>query len=832
MVRLCLVLLLAAAPLAFSQARVRVWANTLSLPTYAEGLPDPNPPFDQFQQPLNLPFVYPYTIRTSFTKDRSVQEWRALNLENEYLRCVILPDLGGHVYDCTDKITGRGMFFANSSIKKEWIALRGSWAAFGLESNFPNGHSWVSVSSVDFATRENEDGSASVWVGNVDRVTGMQWRCEFVLRPGIAVLEQRVTLENRSDVRRRYYWWSNAAVRIESEKDRFVVPAHVASAHGSGVIETWPVNASGKDLSVLDSYTQGDGFFAIGSREEFLGIYQPQSKSGLLHIASPVDVPGKKTWTWGPDPWHRINLSDDNSGYIEIQGGATPSQDIYEYLEPQQIRSFTEYWAPVRFVGGISRANTTAVLHLARGSDGAVTGEVVPAKPLTDATLELAQGDQILQKSEPLALVPERMATLKGLPATPNPAPVTFRLRDSGGAVLLEYTEGKLDALLPSEVQLGRQPIPSWLQADPTTEAGFLDLSDYNERFAQYDFALGDYARGLNLFPESPRLSKGLGRLLQILGNPDAPVHLAKAGTEPETQYYSALSARNGALLKEQRQDTTYGMAASIRAAEMDAAAGDMEAALATIRASLDAARSRPIRAGAIEVALLRALGRWDEAATRFAAWRNIDPTDSLLRYEGYRLNLDDGTFWSHLAADAERVLNVAEHLMRLGQFADALEVLEWQYEPVSALQLEPGIPAPAKHPLIWYYRGYVKQKTGSSGGTEFRIAAELPVRYVFPNRALSLEVLDAALQFAPEDANAHWLRGCTLFSMRRTREAIAAWERVRALRPSTPSLHRTLGRVWLDVRKDKATARPILEEGLRFEPDNADLKDAIRRAQ
>ena len=36
--------------IAFSSvhAQVRVWEETLTLPTCEEGLPDPNPPFDQF----------------------------------------------------------------------------------------------------------------------------------------------------------------------------------------------------------------------------------------------------------------------------------------------------------------------------------------------------------------------------------------------------------------------------------------------------------------------------------------------------------------------------------------------------------------------------------------------------------------------------------------------------------------------------------------------------------------------------------------------------------------------------------------------------------------
>src|SRR5512136_3494441 len=89
---------------------VRVWENTLLLPTYAEGLPDPNPPFDLFAPAR---FNYPYTLRTNLTATRSPHSWRALNLENEYLKCTVLPDLGGHLYSCTDKLNDARVFYAN-----------------------------------------------------------------------------------------------------------------------------------------------------------------------------------------------------------------------------------------------------------------------------------------------------------------------------------------------------------------------------------------------------------------------------------------------------------------------------------------------------------------------------------------------------------------------------------------------------------------------------------------------------------------------------------------------------------------------------------------------
>src|SRR5271154_1085047 len=183
-----------------ARAQVRVWEGTLTLPVYEEGNPDPNPAFDQL---ATTRFNYPYTLRNELTGERRNHDLRAIYLENEYLKCSILPDIGGHVYTCIDKISGQPMFYANSSLKKAQIGYRGAWAAFGVEFNFPVSHNWMSMSPVDFAYAAHEDGSASVWVGNIDRAYGMQWGVELVLKPGSTLLEERVTLYNPSDVRHR-----------------------------------------------------------------------------------------------------------------------------------------------------------------------------------------------------------------------------------------------------------------------------------------------------------------------------------------------------------------------------------------------------------------------------------------------------------------------------------------------------------------------------------------------------------------------------------------------------------------------------------------------------
>ncbi|PYT44133.1 MAG: hypothetical protein DMG47_12015, partial [Acidobacteria bacterium] len=250
------------------RAQVHVWEGTLNLPAYAEGAPDPNPPFDQFATGR---FNYPYTLRKEISDKRTGHRWRAIYLENEYLKCSVLPDLGGHIYTCIDKISGQPMFYANPSIKKARIGYRGAWAAFGVEFNFPVSHNWVSMSPVDFAYADHKDGTASVTVGNIDRVYGMEWSVELILRPGSTVLEQHVTLSNRSDVRHRFYWWNNAAVQAWDDS-QIQYPMRFAAAHGFAEVQRWPVDSQGKDLSVIHNQTDGPvSLFVHGSRENFMG---------------------------------------------------------------------------------------------------------------------------------------------------------------------------------------------------------------------------------------------------------------------------------------------------------------------------------------------------------------------------------------------------------------------------------------------------------------------------------------------------------------------------------------------------------------------------------
>src|SRR5262249_55356333 len=131
------------------------------------------------------------------------------------------------------------------------------------------------------------------------RVSGMQWRVEYVLKPASTVLEQRVTLYNRGVSSRPYSWWANAAFVLDDPATRFVLPARLVGEHGNARMETWPVNAAGQDESLVSAHKEAMAWFAYGCREPFFAVYKPGFRSGLAHFADPAVLTGKKLWLWG-----------------------------------------------------------------------------------------------------------------------------------------------------------------------------------------------------------------------------------------------------------------------------------------------------------------------------------------------------------------------------------------------------------------------------------------------------------------------------------------------------------------------------------------------------
>ncbi len=831
-------------------AAVRVWQSTMELPTYEEGLPDENPPFDQFV--TNGRFNYPYTMRENLTNRVAPRQWRSLNLENEYLKCVILPDLGGHLYRCVDKRNGADLFYANPSLKFARIAYRGVWAAYGIEFNFPVSHNWMTASPVDYSTSTAADGSASVWVRNIDRVYDMEWCVELTLRPGQAVLEQRTTLYNPGRARHRFYWWTNAGVQVWDDS-RLYYPQEFSVFHGFTDLDHWPVDRTGVDLSVVGNHKYGPvSRFSYASNEPYMAVYHPRTNAGVVHYASRTDLPSKKVFSWGSDPegleW-RNALSDNHSAYVEIQAGLFRDQETYAFLEPQQAIHFTEYWIPIREIGGVTRANPQAVLDITRvPSNKANAASLNVALNVTrnypNATVDIREGTQVIA-TDNVSLTP-RSTYQKLFSDLPAAKTFTVTLKDESGKTVLTHTEGTYDFWPKSEVPEELPAAYVFPPADKRTESDFLEWGGEQERNGMVLEALATYREGLQRFSGSVSLHRASGRLDVALkqfaeGIKQLSTVLLRVSNDKDAAYYLGIAyASTGQPQQARRawevsvQYGTFRAPSLYELAALDAREGNLNEAhekLATAYTEFpDAARVSDM-----DVALLRFLVETKASDELLQKRRLADPANTFLRYEATRLRQQDASLWEHLAADPERILELAVLYMHFGFYEEAFNILDRHYPSGASVVSEPGMPRPEAYSLIAYFRAYCREMLHQDATADYRAASQKPSNYVFPNRAESFEVLKHALSANPDDANAHALLGSLYMSAGKEDAAMSEWDAARELNPAIPALLRNMGYTVLYEKQPPERAIRLFVAGTEFDAQNAEvylgLELALREA-
>ena len=196
---------------------VKAWKETVVIPTYEVGEPEKNPIFLEkrvYQGSSGV--VYPYPVIEKIADQPTDHEWKAIWIENEYIKVMILPELGGRVQMAYDKIRQRHFVYYNHVIKPALVGLAGPWISGGIEFNWPQHHRPSTYLPVDSSIVENEDGSVTVWVNEQEKMFHQQGAAGFTLRPGCAYLEIQGKLFNRTDVPQTFLWWANPAVEVLS----------------------------------------------------------------------------------------------------------------------------------------------------------------------------------------------------------------------------------------------------------------------------------------------------------------------------------------------------------------------------------------------------------------------------------------------------------------------------------------------------------------------------------------------------------------------------------------------------------------------------------------
>ncbi|MBO4444620.1 MAG: DUF5107 domain-containing protein [Bacteroidaceae bacterium] len=811
---------------------VKAWREDIVIPTYEVGKEEKNPVFAErrvYQGSSGV--VYPYPVIESVAEEKTDHTYHAVWLENEYIRVMILPELGGRVQMAYDKIAGRHFIYYNQVIKPALVGLAGPWISGGIEFNWPQHHRPSTFMEVDSSIEENSDGSVTVWCSERERMFHQKSMAGFTLHPGCAYLEIRSKLYNPTEVPQTFLWWANPAVHV-GDHYQSVFPPDVNAVfdHGKRAVSTFPIAtgtyykvdySAGVDISNYRNLPVPTSYMVAHSDYDFEGGYENDTHCGMLHVANHHVSPGKKQWTWGNGDfghaWDR-NLTDEDGPYIELMAGVfTENQPDFSWLMPYEEKTFVQYFFPYRELGIVKNASRDFVLNLLP-CDGGRARLLVFATSRQQCSVVLRTRDGKVLYSEDCVLTPEA---------------VFDRTIDTGGVPFeqLEMLAGRLVARA-AEPDNGAVPAPAEPALKPDEIATCEQLYLTGLHLEQYRHAtwcpLDYYLEALRRDPMDVRNNNAVGlwhlrRGRFALAEPylrTAVRVLQKHNLNPydgEPLYNLALCLlwqwREQQGTKRELKTTTpllneaydWFYKATWNAACQDAAffacaqisllQGRIEDALDEVDHSL--ARNAANHKGrALRTAILRLQGRTDEALLTAAEALRLDRFNFGCRLERVLMGQEKAEdLVTLMRNDAHNYNELLGDCLAAGLHDEADLVLH--------LASECG----AADIMTFYLAG------------EPAAAAAADNTCIFPN---SLEAL-VALKAAPaDDAKALFLLGNLWYDKRQYDEAMECWERSAKLCPTLPTVWRNLALGYYNKRGETERAVACMEKAFALDTTDA----------
>lgn len=826
---------------------VRAWEAPLRVPTYPLGPAEPNPMFyagRQYQGAQGP--VYPYPLLDQLSDAREDRTYRALWLENEYVKLSVLPEIGGRIFSADDKTNGYPFFYKQRVVKPALIGMTGAWISGGVEWNVMHHHRATTFTPVQSAIVENADGSRTLFVGETEWRHRMRWVVGLTLRPGRSVLEASVRMVNRTPLPHSVLYFANPAVHANLDYE-VLFPPDVAWAtfHAKTDFAPWPLArgpfmgipyAPGTNLALWKNHPHPVSFFVYRSELDFLGGYDHGRRAGVAHVADRDSVPGKKFWTWGNGPdgreWDRI-LTDEDGPYIELMtGGYSDNQPDYSWIQPGEQKAVVQRWFPIRELGGLSAASADGALHLSL-ADGKARLAVNLTSRRPDARVRLTAGERVLLDAN--AIIAPDAPFVREVPAGAGVREEDLRAAVLGadGAEILSYRP-RPRPKTPEPSHYAPPAPPAQLKTvEELVLAGRRLEQFYNPSLAPEPY----YREALRRDPGDARANAALGSLaLRHGGYEQAEAFLLKAvaratanhtrARDGEPQYLLGLALRARGRADAARDafaaaawDRAWTGPALLEQARLESSRGRAAAALDLVARSI-AADPQSTAALALHAALLRRAGRADEAFRQASAILALDPLDPLAARER-KLARDAGARAAASPADA---LEKAA-LRSLDEDAYALEAAH-DYagaglvdDAIAVLQARQGATGARVDPIVAYTLGWLLEQKGDAAAARglYARGRSLPPDYCFPFRPETAVVLEAAMKADPKDPRAPYYLGNLLYDGQ-PEPAIAAWERSRALDKGFARVHRNLAFAYARARGDLARAVTSQQQAVALE--------------
>lgn len=834
---------------------VTLTEQQVTIPTYLIGPPEPNPQFyfggnSQGAQHR----IYPYPAYDNLTSEKADKPYKMVYLENEYIKVGILPESGGKIFEAVDKTNGYDFFYKQHVIKPALISLLGAWISGGVEWDIPHHHRATSFLPMQYTTESHADGSKTCWVGELELRDRTRWTVGVTLHPGKAYLEASFRMVNRTPLPVSMLCFSNVAVSVNDNYQVIFPPStqHV-TYHGKNQFTTWPLatgrfnNADfgqGVDASWYKNHYGSMSMFAWNFTDDFLAGYDHGKRAGTMAIADHNVVPGKKFWTWGNSPQGHTQdtlLTDADGPYIELMVGAySDNQPDYSWLAPYETRQWTQYWYPFRDIDGAKNANREGAVNLEVKEGKATVGFYATERHPQAVVALMLKGQPLL--TETVAIDPGKPYVKEvALPAGADAHDLRAVL-SAEGRELVAYTPVKLE---PEALPAAVTPFPA--PADMKTNEELYLAGLRNDQFrapgASADLLQPSgmarvdpyWQEALKRDPGDIRVNTALG-IECIRGGrfAEAEAHLRKAAeratdryTTPkdtECLYYLGLALKMQGKIEEafpQFSKATWGGAwkgqGYFEMAEIACARGDGGAALDYANEAL-AANADNVRALGLKAAILRHLGRKEEAIATVDAIRKIDPLNVQAAVESLQATNDRGEL-TRLAATLKEHPDTGLEVV-----ADYLNAGLWEDAAAAARATASSSVAAAGSPtnraaLADYYLGYIAQQTDrpAEAAEAFAAAAKAPVDYAFPFQMEMIPVFEGAMAANPNDSHAPYFLGNLLFDSQPER-AIGLWEKSAALNADFPVVYRNLALVYTrQAKPNREKALAMLEKAAAF---------------
>ncbi len=810
---------------------VKAWKETVVIPTYEEGKPEKNPIFLEkrvYQGSSGV--VYPYPVIESIANEKHDREWKAVFLENEYIKIMVLPELGGRVQMAYDKIKKRHFVYYNHVIKPALVGLAGPWISGGIEFNWPQHHRPSTYMPVDSTIEEHEDGSVTVWVSEMERMFHQKGMAGFTLRPGCAYLEIKGVLYNRTDVPQTFLWWANPAVAV-NDYYRSVFPPDINAVfdHGKRAVSSFPIAtgtyykmdySAGVDIANYKNIFVPTSYMGVNSKYDFEGGYEFDTEAGMLHVASHHVSPGKKQWTWGNGDfgraWDRC-LTDDDGPYIELMAGVyTENQPDFTWLMPYEEKEFTQYFLPYRELGVVKNANKDLLMNIDPIDGGKVRLKVF-ATSRQNVIIRLAGDDGREYMNREVEITPERIfketIDVQGTPFSS----LTLDFVKDGRTVLTWHTEP--DEIRPIPDAAEAALLPDQIKTVEQLYLTGLHLEQY--RHATYN-PTDYYLEGLRRDPNDVRCNNAMGLWYIRKGRFDlAEEYLTKAVKliqKRNPNPYDGEPIYNlGLALKYQgRYDEAYSRfckstwngawqdAGYFACAQISCMQGRYTDALYEADRSL-LRNWHSAKARALKAAILHRMGRDEEAVALCRESLKFDKFNYGCLYVEYLIE-KDGALLDELVSlmrgSAHNYDEIAIDFCSAGLWSEAESL--WQV----------AIDNDAVTPMTYYYLGWCMKQAGDADAAKkaWDKGAAMSPDFVFPNRLEAILALRAALEVNQDDANANHYLGNLFYDKRQYELAQNYWERAAELNPKFPTTWRNLALVYYNKRNDSKKALECME--------------------